>query len=276
MLFKPCYKKALLSAFIVTAPAFSADLAIIKSQAQSVSNQLSQIYQANSTIDDFRINEISHQYLYNHGLVFTIETNINDLITNPQTQDKYNQQQGSHDSHSDNHLPNTQSNDELTELRFTARNLAHQEFSLQKQIQSMQTKSLQSDELTKSAIDKKIRVNQDKMNQLIKEKAAVSQQITNQKLNNTMSNSSESPLSRAQLYKTMLKQTYQLLCDDQKLHHKLLDNEQLSVIFKDLGEEDGSGFQDNVVSIDKTTMMQCNNGEITQQQAVNASKKYQY
>jgi len=276
MLFKPCYKNALLSAFIFTAPAFSADLTIIKSQAQSVSNQLTRLYQEKSSVEDFRINEISHQYLYNHGVVFTIETNINELIANPKEQDNYNQNLNTHDNHRDNHLPDTQPSDELTQLRLTARNLAHQEFSLQKQIQSMQTKSLHSDDVTKSAIDKKIRVDQDKMNQLIKEKAAVSQQITDQKLSNTVNNSSESPLSRAQLYKTMLKQTYQLLCDDQELHHELSDNEQLSVIFKDLSEGEGSGFQNNVVSIDKVTMMHCNNKEITPQQALNKSNKYQY
>jgi len=276
MLFKPCYKNALLSAFIFTAPVFSADLTMIKSQAESVSNQLTQLYQANSTIEDFHIDDISHQYLYNYGLVFTIETNINELLTQTKVQKSYHQQQNSHNDHGDIHLSNAEPSDELTQLHLAARNLAHQEYSLQKQIKSMQKKSLQSDDVTKSAIDKKIRVDQDKMKQLIKEKSAVSQQISDHKLKDSANSPSTSPLSRSQLYKTMLKQTYQLLCDDQDLHHELSDNEQLSVIFKDLGENDDLGFQDNVVSIDKATMMQCNNNEITQQQAVNASKKYQY
>lgn len=278
MLFNRFCKNALLSVFVFTAPAFSADLGVIKSQANSFSNQLTRFYQENSTIKDFQVNDISHQYLYNHGLVFTIKTNVNELITQQKKQNSYSHEQNSHDNDnpSENQFSDTQSTDELSQLRLSARNVAHQEFSLQKQIQSMQAKSLQSDELNKLAIDNKIRVNQDKMNQLIKEKADVAQKIAKQKINKLANDSSASPLSRAQLYKTMLKQTYQLLCNDQGLHNKLTDNEQLSIIFKDLGEEDNFGVQNNVVSIDKNTLMQCNNNEISHQQAVNQSKKYQY
>ncbi len=282
MLFNRFFKTYLLSSLIAIAPAYSSDLTSLKSQAESFSNQLSSFYQANSTIEGFYIDDISHQYLFNHGLVFTVKTNIEQLLADQRSQGHKAVQQAAHqvskNEHSNDSRPELTTNDELAQLRLTARNLAHQEFSLQRQLESMQSSSLQSahDEEKKSTIDKKIRINQDKMNSLIKERAAVSQQIANIRIQQTMSENSTPPLSRAQLYKTMLKQTYQLLCDDQELHPELADKEQLTVIFEGLGDADNTDHKDYVVSIEKTTIAQCNNNEISIQQAINDSQKYQY
>ena len=91
-----------------------------------------------------------------------------------------------------------------------------------------------------------------------------------------MSDSSLPPLSRAQLYKTMLKQTYQLLCEDEKSHHQLSDREQLTFIFKELADVDTTKNRDEVISIDKSSITRCNNNEISYLQALELSKKYQY
>ena len=282
MLFNRLFKTSLLSSLIAIAPAYGSDLTSLKSQAENFSNQLTSFYQANSTIEDFYINDISHQYIFNHGLVFTVKTNIDQLLADQNSQAHNVVQQVDHqvinNEQSNNSHPTSTANDELAQLRLTARNLAHQEFSLQRQLKSMQSSSLQSahDDEKKSTIDQKIRINQDKMNSLIKERAAVSQQIAKMRIQQTMRESATPPLSRAQLYKTMLKQTYQLLCDDQELHHGLSDKEQLTVIFAGLGDTDNTGQKNYVVSIEKTTIAQCINNEISEQQAINNSKKYQY
>jgi len=278
MSFKRFFKPTLLSTLIISTSALSADLAHIKSQASSFSHQLSSFYQANSTTEDFQISKINHQYLFNHGLIFTINTNVTELIADqtPQAHHQSQQEQIQHNNSNENNLSYAQSTNDIAKLRLTARNLAHQEFSLQKQIDSMQAMSLQSDEQNKSSIDKSIRMNQDKLNNLIKQRAEVSQQIANKRMQQTMSDSTLPPLSRSQLYKTMLKQTYQLLCADQELDRQLTDDEKLTVIFKGLGEADEEGYKDSVVSIDKSTLEQCSNNEISLHQAINKSKKYQY
>ena len=53
-----------------------------------------------------------------------------------------------------------------------------------------------------------------------------------------MSNISTPPLSRALLYKKMLKQTYQLLRDDNERYQERTDNKPLTVIFKALKDSD--------------------------------------
>lgn len=276
MLFKRFCKTALLSSLIVSAPVFSTNLTSIKLQAESFSNQLTSFYLTNTAIDEFQIDNIDHQYLFNYGLVFTVHTNIDQLLTDQVTQGNVTQEHIPYNYSHKSNSANSQVSDELAQLRLTARNLAHQEFSLQKQIDSMQAMSLQSDEQKKSSIDKKIRINQDKMNSLISQRAEVSQQLVNKRMQQTMSDSAMPSLSRAQLYKTMLKQTYQLLCDDQGIQHQLTKEEKLTVIFKGMGESAENSYKDNVISVNKSIIEQCNSNEVSAQQAINNSDEYQY
>jgi len=275
MLTSHVVKIILLSISIASAPAYSSNFVTLKSQAESFSTQLASFFQTNATLEDFHINSISHQYIFNHGVVFTIKTNIDQL------EDSYGTENNNQTSQiKEHHINNfkqdvSRSKNELNQLRLTAKNLAHHEFSLQKQINSMQSASLKSNEIKKSSIDQKIRASQDQMKNLIKERAEVSQKIDYIKVQDAMSDSTKF-LSRAQRYKTLLKQTYQLLCNGQTLQNKLSDKEKLTIIFEGLGKADDTGYQNNIVDIEKLTITQCNKNEITAEQMAHSSTQYQY
>lgn len=269
----------LVSAVIISAPTLSADHSQTKQQAQRFSSELNHYYHEQSSIENFRVNEINHQFILGHGLIFTISTNIDELMVNQ----KFSQQVMAKTAQQQQHVLANESSakqepkQQLNKLRFQARNIAHQEFSLQNQISSMQARSLQSaNEEQKQAIDSKIRKNQDKLKNIIFEKAKVSRDIAHYSKQVAVIEAQVLLPSRAMIYQELVKQSYQLLCHDIQLIEQVAEEEQLTLIFEGLGETDAQGFQDEVLSINQTTLMQCNNNDISVEQAFMQGQRYQY
>jgi hypothetical protein len=277
MTFSPVFKAMLVSTFIMSAPSLSADLSKPKQQAERFSKTLIHSYHGQTSIEDFKVNAVKHQFVFSHGLVFTISTNIDDLITMKHRSRQDNTSNEQQQSIINKSPEKKESKKILNELRFQARNIAHQEFSLQKQIDSMQAQSKKSqNEQQKDAIDQKIRTNQDKMTSLVTEKRQVSRDIANYAKVAEQKTVQSDQVAREVVYSKLVKQSYVELCDDLALVDQLADNEQLTLVFENLGEVEAAGFKDKVVNINKTILQQCNNGELTTEQALKESYSYQY
>jgi len=275
MTFSPVFKAMLVSTFLVSAPSLSADLSKPKQQAERFSKTLNHSYHEQIAIEDFKVNDVKHQFVFSHGMVFTITTNIDDLVAMKHPSEQVRNKNEQYQSVMKKSPEKKDSKQRLNELRFQARNLAHQEFSLQKQIDSMQAQSIKSqNEHQKDSIDKKIRSNQDKMKSLVIEKMQVSKDIANYAI---IAEQKTTQVSRDKIYSQLVQQSYLELCDDLALVDQLADNEQLTLIFESLGEYSTSaGFNDKVVNINKATLKQCNSGELSPEQALKQSYSYQY
>ncbi len=272
------FKTILASSLFISLAAHSADLSQTKLQAQKISDELNHAYQVQTNIENFRVNEIVHQYIVGYGLTFGISTNVDELVNVDNSiaatliqdeQAQVSQREQDTESH--------KAKQELNTLRLQARNIAHQEFSLHKKINSMQSQSLKSgDEAQKQAIDDKIRVSQDKLKDITYEKAKVSNQIARLSTENHEQEDKPEQSSRGHLYQTLLNQSLQLLCQKPQLTAKLSKSDKLTLIFKALGQVDAINFQDEVISFEIDAVAQCSNGEISPLQLREQAHSYQY
>lgn len=272
------FKVMLTSSFLICAPVLSAELAPIKLQAQKMSDEFNHYYQVQSNIEDFRINQLTHHYIVGHGLTFMIDTNIDELMTRSSLDlsepSLGKQVEPNHYVHSSAAKSPKQ---QLNDLHMQARNLAHQEFSLQKQISSMQSSSLNSNnEAQKQSIDNKIRSNQDKLKNIIFEKSKVANEIASFSSAVEHLDTQASKVSRAYLYNTLVNQSFQLLCQKSQVLENLAQSDKLTLIFKGLGQADAISYQDEIVTVERELVEQCSYGEISPQQLRQQSRSYQY
>lgn len=277
MTFSPFLKAVLVSAMVISAPTLSADLSQTKQQVQRFSKALNHSYHGKIAIENFKVDAVKHQFVFGHGIVLTISTNIDELrrqqVTSQQQQIKKQPQLVLRNEK----LEDKDSKQSLNKLRFQARNIAHQEFSLQKQIDSMQAQSLESkNEQQKDAIDKKIRTNQDKLKGILTEKMQVSRAIANYSDAVEQSSTKTVHVFRNTIYNKLVKQSYQMLCNDLALIEQLANNEQLTLVFEGLGEAEAKDHKAKVVNVDKAILIQCNNGELSVDEALKHSYSYQY
>lgn len=265
----------IVSSLVISTSSLSADLSQTKQQVQRFSKELNHSYHEKVAIKDFEVDTVKHQFIFGHGIVLTITTNIDELTQ----QEAISQQQ---QAKTPLVLINEKTDDKaskqaLNKLRFQARNIAHQEFSLKKQIDSMQSQSLQSQsEQQKDAIDQKIRSNQDKMRSLVIEKAQVSKAIASYSKAVEQNSVQLIKTSRDKIYTKLVKQSYHNLCNDQAFVEQLANNEQLTLVFEGLGDSDATGHKDKVVNVEKSSLTQCNSGDISAEQAFKQSYSYQY
>ncbi|TPH13956.1 hypothetical protein [Litorilituus lipolyticus] len=269
----------LLSALGTAPLAQAIDLSAIKEQGKIVSENFSRVYQTNLITKNFAINDISHQYLLGYGQVFTIETNIDFLPILNNIPSHQNEHLATEEPQTEAHKQQLNNKKELEALQLEERNLAHHEFSLDKKIKSMQKRSKASNqEAELQKLDKSIRQSQTELDELRDKKQLIAVRIKNKKMANTMQQSKEKPiqgLSRKAIYQTMLKRTYELVCTE-KLLSALPESEQLTVIFKDLGEEQNDDFKDEVWAINMGDASQCQRKELSIKQLDAKAKKYQY
>ena len=270
---------ALLSTFGTVPLAQAIDLSAIKEQGSLISENLSRVYQEELITKHFAINDISHQYLLGYGQVFTIETNIDFLPILNNLPTHQNEHLAHDKPQTEAHKQQLTNKKELEALQLEQRNLAHHEFSLDKKIKSMQKRSKASNQESElQKLDKSIRQSQSELDELRDKKQLIAVQIKNKKMANTMQQSKEKPiqgLSRKAIYQKMLKRTYELVCND-KLLTASPENEQLTVIFKDLGEEEKDEYKDAVVTLSHEDINQCLNSKISTTQLNDRAKKYQY
>jgi len=277
MTFSPLCKAILVSTLIISTPTLSADLSQTKQQAQRVSEELNHSYHGQIGIEGFKVNAVKHQFIFGHGIVLSVSTNIDELVLQKKSPLPVMIKQDQHQTLTSKSLEGKEAKQTLNELRLQARNIAHQEFSLQKQINSMQAQSLQSQsEQQKDTIDQKIRANQDKMKNLITEKRQVSKAIDDYSKMVEESSARSVKVSRDKIYTTLVKQSYHKLCNDLSFVSQLAENEQLTLVFKGLGDAEATGYKDRVINIDKDILTQCNNGNVSAEQALKQSYSYQY
>ncbi len=267
----------LVSTFIISAPSLSADLSQTKQQAQRFSKELNHSFHGKIAIEGFKVNAVNHQFIFSHGLVLTVSTNIDKLAEQVEPKKQVMIKQTQHQALTREARESKEPKQALNKLRFQARNIAHQEFSLQKQIDSMQSQSLKSQsDQQKDTIDKKIRANQEKMKNLIAEKRQVSKSISDYSKIVEESSAQSVKVSLDKIYTTLVKQSYHKLCNDLSFVSQLAENEQLTLVFKGLGDVEATGYKDRVINIDKDILTQCNNGNVSEEQALKQSYSYQY
>ena len=81
MTFSLVFKAMLVSTLIISAPTLSADLSQTKQQAQRFSKELKHSYQGQTSIEGFKVKAVNHQFIFSHGIVLTVSTNIDKLIS---------------------------------------------------------------------------------------------------------------------------------------------------------------------------------------------------
>jgi len=277
MTFSPLFKAMLVSTFIISTPTLCADLSQIKQQAQRFSKELNHSFYGKVPIEDFRVKAVNHQFVFSHGIVLTVSTNIDELFKQAEPSQQAMIKQGQQQALTREASESKKPKQTLNELRFQARNIAHQEFSLQKQIDSMQSQSLKSQsDKQKDTIDQRIRINQAKMTELIAVKRQVSKAIADYSKIVEESSAKSIKVSRDKIYTTLVKQSYHKLCNDITFVAHLAENEQLTLVFKKLGDAEATGYKDKIVNIDKAILKQCNDNEISANQALVQSYSYQY
>jgi len=277
MTFSSVFKAMIVSSVFISTASLSADLGQTKQQVQRLSKELSHSYHGQIALEDFEVDAIKHQFIFGHGIVLTITTNIDELTQH----ETVSQQQHTKEQPSlvliNEKAEDKTSKQTLNKLRFQARNIAHQEFSLQKQIDSMQSQSLQSQtDQQKDAIDKKIRIKQDRMRSLVTEKAQVSKAIASYSKVVEQNSEQRVKTTRDEIYTKLVKQSYYKLCNDLAFIEQLANNEQLTLVFEGLGDIDAAGHKDKMINIEKATLTQCHSGEISAEQAFKQSYSYQY
>lgn len=270
-------------ALLTSLSAQSADIKALKAEANIITDKLTSIYQQQTKLDSFAINEIEHYYLAGQGITFKVDTNVDLLPVIALSKGIADKDAVVDDelAHSSKAMVKTEQK-ALNALRVNQRNLAHHEFSLHKKIESMQKHSTsEQSEESKQKLDNKIRHAQDELRQVITQKQQVSVQIKNKEMSVTMSRSADTDASNADfsrqgLYQGMLMQTFQQLCSSQALVNELADDEHVTIIFKGLGALDGDDYMDEIVVSTKANLSECQSAANKFSASIENSQKYQY
>ncbi|QBG34976.1 hypothetical protein [Litorilituus sediminis] len=270
-------------ALLSSLPAQSADISTLKTEANILTDKLTSVYQQQTKLDSFAINEIEHYYLAGQGIAFKVDTNVDLLPVIALSKGITNEEEVIDDELARSSKAMVKKEQEaLNALRIEQRNLAHHEFSLHKKIESLQKRSAnEENEESKQKFDSKIRQTQDELRQIITQKQQVSAQIENKEMSVTMSQSadtsaSNTDFSRQDIYQVMLLQTFQQLCRSQALINELPEGENITVIFKGLGALNGDNYMDQIVVSSKDNLNDCLSTPSKLAASMQNSKKYQY
>ncbi len=270
-------------ALLTSLPAQSADISTLKTEANIITDKLTSVYQQQTKLDSFAINEIEHYYLAGQGIAFKVDTNVDLLPVIALSKGIANEEAVIDDELVRSSKAMVKKEQEaLNALRVEQRNLAHHEFSLHKKIESLQKRSAnEENEESKQKLDSKIRQTQDELRQVITQKQQVSAQIENKEMSVTMSQSadtsaSNTDFSRQDIYQVMLLQTFQQLCSSQALINELPEGENITVIFKGLGALNGDNYMDQIVVSSKDNLSDCLSTPSKLAASMQNSQKYQY